>query len=308
VHLASVTVSGDLGTIDAFDSLHPEMGLGKLVLGSFAALGQDGRDFVPGGVPNLAGLGGHVGSIVIRGDLGPSTGRTALDLNGANSISVGGDLHNLDLLASGNISSIRIGGSMSDATLQESGAVGTLTIGHALEGSTIYVANDSFLATTQAKSVALKSLTVGGSVTDSLIRAGFELRLSPGSAEFVNPDVSIGSVLVKGNWVRSSLAAGVATDDSLLGNADDFLGSPSTGPNTGVVGGSQAIVASIASITIRGQIVGTNPPGGTDHFGFEAQQIRSFTLGTTRFPRLPGMDGPVEVGYSGDVTVREVSG
>ena len=64
----------------------------------------------------------------------------------------------------------------------------------------------------------------------------------------------------------------------------------------------------IVSILIKGTALGT--VGGSDHYGFVAQFIRSFTVGETKFPltafRANDIAG-LPVGITGDLRVREIA-
>jgi hypothetical protein len=131
-------------------------------------------------------------------------------------------------------------------------------------------------------------------VRDTQILAGYAA-----SGAAVNADVAIGKVLVKGQWIASDLVAGATSGaDGLFGTADDAL-----------IGGGNAIVAKIASITIAGAAFGT-----TEHlrdgFGFVAQQIGSLKVGKASVPLTGGAGNdltPQLLGQTGDVRVREVA-
>ena len=95
-----------------------------------------------------------------------------------------------------------------------------------------------------ANATAIKSLTVTGSVKASHILAGYD---ATGAA--VNADVQIGAVKVTGQWIASDLVAGVrAGDDGIFATGD---------ANETLIPGGNAIVAKIASITIKGAAFGT---------------------------------------------------
>src|SRR5206468_2316821 len=104
---------------------------------------------------------------------------------------------------------------------------------------------------------ALKSLTVGGSVTWT------NLVLSTTGAQ-------VGAVKVGGSWTASNLQVAVAPGmDGMFGTSDDIP-----------VAGS-AVASKIVSIVIGGTVSGT--VGGTDSLRFEAEQIGSFKVGDTVF-------------------------
>src|SRR5439155_13446434 len=112
----------------------------------------------------------------------------------------------------------------------------------------------------------------------------------------VNPNAQIGSVTVRGDWIASSIVAGVNDGGDGFGNANDVK-----------VGGTDtAVVSKIGSIVIGGQALGT--VGGTDHYGFVAQEIGSFKVGATTVILVPLTNNDVhELGATRDLTIREIS-
>jgi hypothetical protein len=69
---------------------------------------------------------------------------------------------------------------------------------------------------------------------------------------------------------------------------------------------TDAIIARIASIAIKGLVAGTDTMS-TTHFGFTAQQIGAFkSLGFNATLTI-GTDSPINISpITGDVTIREV--
>lgn len=138
--------------------------------------------------------------------------------------------------------------------------------------------------------VAIASLTVGGRVELTNILAGYRRDLIP-----LNADAQIGAVSVGGDWVASNLVAGVDDGaDNLFGTADDAL--------IAEAGAAANITARIASIAIKGQVLGT--VGGADHFGFVAQQLGALSVGGTIIPVTGGVDNLL-IGATNDVRARE---
>ena len=84
-----------------------------------------------------------------------------------------------------------------------------------------------------------------------------------------------------------------ATDNANFGDSHDVK----------IAGGNATILARITSITIGGQVRGT--ADGTDHFGFVAEQIGSFTIGGTVIP-LSAAPFSRNIGDTADVTIREL--
>jgi hypothetical protein len=140
-------------------------------------------------------------------------------------------------------------------------------------------------------------VTIGGRVEHAQILAGYELDLTP-----ANADAQIGSVTVNGDWIASSIAAGVVPGgDGVFGTDDDAK-------MIGMVKDNSIAISKIAKILIKGQAFGT--VGGVDDFGFVAQHVGAFKVGATAFPLAsgPGNDlAGFTVGQTGDVTVREIA-
>ena len=145
-----------------------------------------------------------------------------------------------------------------------------------------------------ANAIAIKSLTISGSVRDSQILVGYDV-----SGNAMNADVQIGAVKVLGQWVASNLAAGAhAGSDGIFATADDTL-----------VPGGNAIVSKIASITIAGAAFGTSD-NLRDGFGFVAEEIGSVSIGKAKLPLAKGARNdlsPLLAGLTGDLRVREVA-
>jgi hypothetical protein len=74
-----------------------------------------------------------------------------------------------------------------------------------------------------------------------------------------------------------------------------------------ITGGPTGVVASIASIIIRGRAVGTY--AGGDYYGVVAEQIGLLNVGGVPLPftRGPGNDSGYFVGYTPDFAIYEVT-
>jgi hypothetical protein len=147
--------------------------------------------------------------------------------------------------------------------------------------------------------LAIDSLQVGGRVEFTNILAGFDQddTVLAGS----NGNASIGSVKVGGNWIASNITAGVQDGGaSGFGTADDAVINIPAGAPT------DAIVARIASISIKGLVVGTAAADGIQ-FGFTAQQIGSFKALGFKASLTSETDDAINLSpITGDVTIREV--
>ena len=290
--LSGVVIPGDLGRIVAGDSTLTTPGVAKLAVQSLGAFGN-ATQFGAGGtessiIGKLAVLSvrGTANSIVSAGDIG--------------TVAIGGNLSGV--LESGNgIAAIAIRGSVSGGAIVAERIIGVVKIAGSLSGLIAAGLDPTFAPTTQAGSIVLKSLTVGGDVRLAAILAG-----GSSLTDVFNADVSIGTVSVVGDWVQSNILAGVGVSVNASGIPTDTLGVGKGGAFNGTSGGNSAVVARIASITIKGQASGTFG-SSSDHFSFVAQQINAFKIGTAKVARLPVTDAAFALGITGDVSIREVA-
>ena len=92
--------------------------------------------------------------------------------------------------------------------------------------------------------LAIGRIAIGGRVEFAIILAGYDTRLVPRNA-----DAQIGAVTVGGDWIASTIVAGVVDGGNGFGNSLDAK----IGLGTDTLG----IVSKIASITIGGLALGT---------------------------------------------------
>jgi hypothetical protein len=241
-------------------------------------------------------------------------------LIGGSIFDVQGTLDTTGFIHANRIASVLIGGSivagqdtstggelLNNASIRVTNDLGKITVKGSILGNT--KADGTTLVTISARGqatltpgatsdLAIGSLQVGGRVEFTNILAGFDQDdvLTAGS----NGNASIGSVKVGGNWIASNLSAGVQ-DGGTAGFGtlnDSVINNPPGAP-------TDAIIARIASITIKGLVVGT--AAADTQFGFTAQQIGSFkSLGFTA-PLTSGMDPAISMSLTtGDVTLREI--
>ena len=289
--LGAVSVNGDLGQIDANAAKAlGVLSLGKLGVSTQAAGGSLQSTFVF-----------NLPTLIVRTDIVDAS-ISALNFTAATVFGdvVGGSAdHSGSIEAAGRIGALTIGGTLQSGADAASGSVIAKTVGalkiHEIDGGRIFIAGNTVGAAATpanlASALALGSLSVAGNVQNAEILVGFDRTGAP-----VNADVQIGAISVTGNWVASNLSAGVKA------GADGFYGS-----DTGaVISGGGAVVSRIASITIKGQVYGTVAPT-TDRFGFVAEQIGAFTVGTTKLPlsSLTTSKDNLTVGFTDDVVVRE---
>lgn len=226
--------------------------------------------------------GVSIGALKIAGDVsggdGNFSGEIFANLSGAKSIIIGGSLTS--------------GTGTSAGGIHINGPTGSILIGGSVNGT----ATDPVVISARGNDgevspMALKSLTIKGSATYLNVLGGW---LNISSTPF-NSDANIGSIVVGGDWIAGSIVAGVDDGTDLkFGTADDVASS---------FGNDGDNVSRIASILIKGQVIGT--VGGTDHFGFVAEQIGKLKIGATTYTFTSAEDDPIALGSTGDFIVRE---
>jgi hypothetical protein len=210
-----------------------------------------------GGTADFAGhIGGNVGTIVV-----------GHDIRGAN-ITTGAPLYN-GSISGGTVGSVTVGGSLIAGTDNSSGSPsngGSIVLGSlgslTIKGSVI--GNSTMTANIQA-SLSITSISVGG-------------RVEFGQIGSYLAGAQLGSLKIGGDWIASNLSVGL-NPNSNFGNGSDAR---STLP-----GGLPNVLSKIGSITIGGQVKGPlGVPSRT--FGFGAEQIGSFKVGTALLPLKTG--------------------
>lgn len=127
--------------------------------------------------------------------------------------------------------------------------------------------------------VAINRITIGGRVEMAQILAGYT---GSGIGIFAaNADAQIGTVTVGGDWIASTLVAGVEDGpNNIFGDADDVK-IPDPGlpffKDTADQGGAGAI-SKIGAVVIKGRALGTADNTDLAIFGIEAQQIVSLQI------------------------------
>ncbi|HEV7402243.1 MAG TPA: integrin alpha [Chthoniobacteraceae bacterium] len=315
----AVTVKGDINTA----SLTVGGNLASLTVGG-SIIGGD--TLFSGLVQTTAG--GSIGKVKIGHDLRGGEGTASGGINAAGNLGavtiggsqIGGDnFINGYLIAGGDIASVSIGHDQVNAEISSLGKIGSVKVGGSLlvteaaavtgihaktsvgavtvKGDIVGLAGTPYIiegggALTGKTSVAVKSVSVGGSVANSDILGGLAAN---------NSHAQIGAITVNGNWTASSIVAGAktnagnVTDPIFFGNADD----------TALTGGTSTAIARIASIVIKGEVHGT--AGGGDHFGFVAQQIGSVKIGAVKYKLAKNTTDVFEIGDTSDFTIRELA-
>lgn len=253
--------------------------------GQLLTTGSMGKVAVGGSV--VGGAGGFSGSIFSEG--------TAAQIRIGRNVFGGAGEQAGNIEVNDRLSDLSIGGSVFSGSGELSGALMSdddilkITIGGSLIGTAarpVIISGEDSATPSIDSDVALGKITIKGGVQFAQIRAGYDDL----SAE--EPGVSIGSIEVGGDWLASSIGAAVdAGGDGDFGTLDDFL-IPGGGP-----------VARIASILVKGQLAGT--PGGTDAFGFVAEQIGKLKIGAISYALTSAPDEIITLGATGDFFARE---
>ncbi len=239
---------------------------------------------------------------------------------GSDSALVDSAIKDTGFVKADSIKVIKIGGSIiagindSAGTLINSGAIRMadeleiLTIAGSLIGNvsaltgkltaaTISGEDDEFHDASANSDVAIVRITILGSVEYGLIQAGYNT-----DGVGVDPDAKIGTVIVKGNWIASSMVAGIQSTNTYYGDSDS---SDSVIPNPLLPKDPLFTNPSrIASITIGGQVLGTL--AGGDNFAFAAQKLGRISIGGRLLPLTAGLDDyTISVATGSDVRVIE---
>lgn len=336
--LGSVTVKGSVvggtgrfaGAIFAGGSLAGPVKIGGDLIGGSGDIGTDTNTGTVGGNTRVGDV--TIGGSVVGGSVN-GTGRISGFELGA--IKIGGNLvggsisgstptlsFTGEIHSSSRIKSVTIGGSViagfdsstggdliHNAAIHADDDIGAIVVRGSLIGNfgNGIIGNDTpviiaargqdTLAPGATTDLAIKSVSIGGRVTLAKILAGFDTG-DPDNAGS-NGNASIGPVKVGGDWVVSSISAGVnAGNLGFSGGGDAVINNPPGAATDG-------IVARIASIAIRGDIVGA--PSPFFQTGFVAQQIGSFKAAGFTAKLTSGTDGPILLTFhTANVNLREV--
>lgn len=288
----SVVVRGDVvgSAFNTTGYIHSGAGLKSVVIGG-SLIGPTLNSATNLNVSNSGEISavGALGTVLIGGDL----------IGGTN-LTNGGSLTDSGVILAQRIGAVTVGGSIIggdytlSSTITRGGAIiaendiGTITVKGSILGTpsnisprvpVLIIARGAVTPTATAD-LAIKSISVSGSVVGTNILAGFS-KTQLG----LNADAQIGALKIGGDWISSYAIAGIDPADGVVGNGNEFklTGDYGLGP----VKDTSAIVSAIASITIGGAVQGDR---GTNSaiYGFGAEQIGAFKNGTTVFPLKPG--------------------
>jgi hypothetical protein len=199
-------------------------------------------------------------------------------ISGIDTSTVGSLLQNASIRAGDDIGSVIVkGGLIGNWNADGDSPVIISARGQAIQGA--------------ATDVAIGRIAVGGRVENARILAGYGVNLLP-----MNADAQIGAVSVGGDWIASDLAAGVIDAGDGFGNNNDAA----------YAVGNPAIKSRIASVAIKGQVLGTPAANGADRYGFVAQQIGSFKALGVIAPLTANLDVIELALTTNDITIREV--
>jgi hypothetical protein len=284
--IQSLIVQGDLGSVNGTPQATKLLGgLKKLLVGGSLQ-------------PDVLDIDGFVKVVAVRGDFGADfpTGGALASARTAEGAAQGlaaapPNPFTGGTLVAKTIGSLKVGGSIKQAAVNVTGGLGNVSIFGDLLGGGFFsggniqsvkvrgqISGDAsgHPATVMARN-GIDRLIINGDVENAHILAGYNK-----DGEAVNPDAQIGRIVVKGDWIRSSLVAGIA--DS---TGDGF------GQNDTVISGDNdpSIISKIASVVIRGTASGSATPG--DHFGIVAQEIGRVSIGGVAISLQP--DAPDNV-------------
>jgi len=248
---AAVTVQGNLKKVTVGGDLVGDTGNGAALLAVLSSGGSIVAAAGTGGIPVGAFTAGSVGSFNVKGNMnGGSVGADG-DIG---SVNVGNDFNGGAIAAGGHVQVVKVFGKLKsdDPT-----------------APTVVAALARLGSTKAAGSVAIDRLEIRGDVENAQILLGYKKEDLNGQTVYngKNPDASSGKVVIGGDWVASSLVAGVFD-----ATADGF------GQNDQLIEGdvTDRIVSRIASVVIKGNATGSATAG--DHFGIVAQEVGKLSI------------------------------
>jgi hypothetical protein len=184
------------------------------------------------------------------------------------------------ILATGAIKSLTIGGDIKAGTYAfntdlnlgavRAGSIDTMLVKGSLVGpnsnSRVLITGQGDLTKTSGTNLAIKSLTVQGSVSNAMILGGYDTTgtTKNGNGGNNGGGAQIGTVTVLGDFFNGSIATGVSNDNTDFGNWAD---------GTNVLLDMNPLVASISKIVIKGAAIADTQSG------IAAEKISSLTIG-----------------------------
>lgn len=147
---------------------------------------------------------------------------------------------------------------------------------------------------TNTSDLAIKSLSVVGRVEFAQILAGVGV-----TGVAMNADAQVGPVTVGGDWIASTIAAGVAP------GTDGYYGTDDDEKFTGVMKDVAGLFSRLVSVAIASQIVGTESP--RDSASLTAENVSAVKIGGTPLVLNANLGADdFTICLMGDFRVREV--
>ncbi len=271
--IAGITIGGDLrggGTASAV--INASVELKTLSIAGSVIGAADSSSYI---------IAAKLGTAKIGRDLrggGVDSGAIFVNLGGAKSITVGGN--------------VTTGTGDRSGSISVNSVLGSLTIGGDVVGNAAKPLILSARGTDGTMALAIGKLAIKGSVTFTQILAG---QLA-GSVN--NADANLGPITIGGDFIASSISAGVGPGaDNEYGTLDDAIGT---------FNHTAGSVSRITSVIIKGQALGTvstfNP---NDDFGIVAQEIKVLKIGgATYAPLNATTQGPINLAVTNDLRAR----
>ena len=300
IDLGRVRIDGDLGRIEAGDADPATAGIGSLSVKSMGAFGQATQFDIARDVTSRV-----VGSID-RTTIAKDVRGVTIETGGFGMVNIGGSIEEATISAGGSIRELIVGGNIKHSNIFSDGSIGSIGAGRApgtfnLEGGV--AVKGSIVGSRVSAGHDLSRVSIGGHLLQSVVDANGDV--SPVdllAAQTIGeiavkgrvessyfqaggtgaPDVQVGRISVGGSWVASGI----------------YVGNGSANEST-LVGGIPAIIASIASISIKGRVSATI--AGTYFF---AEQILAFKSNGVSLPLTAGRD-VFQIGTDSNVTLRE---
>lgn len=287
LNLGKVKIAGDVSSIIAGSGSGDAPAIKNITIGS---LGMGQGNFV--GQVAASDIAGLIAKFKVKGDVT----NTTVNVGVASGSSVGllqvaGQVLGSTFNIGGLIKTVKVSDKIQGSTFKIGKNIGQLIVLHDIDSSVVKTgaavnalkvggsiidseirAMGVLLPKNATKARAIGSLTVGGNVTGSQILAGYD---TDGNA--ANGDAGIGKVTIKGNFATSSIVAGIedVTHDGF-------------GQNDAMIAGGNAVLATIASITIKGTASGST--GAGDFFGITAELVSKATINGVALAVTTGKD------------------
>lgn len=307
-----ISIGGSL--VGGIDTVQAPNFIATTMSGAILTIGDIGKIKIGGDVvgtnsveTGFISAGGNIGKISIGGSLlgGTNSRSGMIDSTGAiETIRIGndirggssaGELDDSGTIQAGRINSLFVGGSIitgtrlgteadlvRNASVHATDYIGTIKVQGSLIGNfetPVVITARGHTNPTNTTDVALKKLTVGGSVEFTDIILGYDQSLIGRNA-----DAQAGKIRVGGDWRGSSLIAGLDRGpDLVFGTSDDRKLAATFGSEPVKDAGP---ISRIASIVIGGQVSG----GGDSFlaFGLGAEHVQSLKINGSTVPLTPG--------------------